>query len=192
MDLSLFIKRRYELCMHYYTSDKYNIHRRTRLMLLDAVINSAGHVFTEPYTMIHNLEIGVYNHAYDTCKQNGHLPKWDDYRFRAMYSSDGFQVQMFLALRPDIVERLKTGELVASRLLYYPIYELFPEKKKIWERPHIRKQQLVKVKTTSDYPCPECGGRNASQTEVQTRGCDESSTSTFKCFQCGHKWSEDD
>jgi DNA-directed RNA polymerase subunit M/transcription elongation factor TFIIS len=192
MDLDLFVGRRYELLTSYYTSSKYNQRRRVRLMTLDAVLASSGQHFEDDIQMIHNLEVGIYNHAYDTCLNiGGHLPKWSDYRFQAAYSSDGCIVQMYLKSRPDIVDKLRSGEFKASRLLYYPIWKLLPEKRKVWDRQNVRKQQIVIEKTTSDYPCPECNGRVVAVYEVQTRGSDEQMKSVFKCKTCGHGWTEE-
>jgi DNA-directed RNA polymerase subunit M/transcription elongation factor TFIIS len=193
MNLDMFILRRYDLHTKYYTSSKYNERRRVRIMLLDSALNISGEHFDNDIDMIHNLEIGIYNHAYETCLYTGgHLPKWSDYRFQSAYSGDGYLVQMYLKSRPDIVQKLRTGVFKATRLLYYPLWKLLPEKQSVWDIQNIRKRQIVVEKTTSDYPCPECGAREASQTQVQTRGCDEATTSTFKCKKCGHQWSEED
>lgn len=192
MDLTLLKKKTTELDVKYYTCLNYTDARRLRLMLFDSSIKISTQMCDALLIMRHNLEIGVFNYAWDTCSSNGHMPSWNDYRFCRIYEYGGFKIQKLIQSRPDIVTRLLSGNINPLNILYLSIHELLLEKQSVWDIENTRKKQTVIIKVTSDYPCPRCGARSAVQIEVQTRGCDEATTSKFTCQKCNKKWKEDD
>lgn len=42
--------------------------------------------------------------------------------------------------------------------------------------------------TSDEYPCPECGNREAYFQYRQTRAADEPTTIILQCTECKHKW----
>lgn len=202
VDLRLLSKRSTELDVSYYVKPNYNEYRRMRLMLLDSSISSAIKLRNIPNAksleckeikeMIYHIEMGVYNYAYDMCIRNGHMPNWNDYRFRNIFDYGSYKVQSVIQKRPDIVNRILTNDIDPQKILYLSIHELLVEKSNVWDTENIRKQQTVTVKVTTDFQCPRCDVRSAIQYEVQTRGADEESTSKFQCQSCGNKWTEND
>jgi DNA-directed RNA polymerase subunit M/transcription elongation factor TFIIS len=199
VDLRLLNRTATALDIQYYTNPKFNASRRIRLMLIDASTSYIDNLESDKpiynskiANLIHNLEVGAINYAYDMCIRHGHMPNWNDYRFCRIYDHGAYKIQSLLQKRPDVVKRMLSGDINPSRILYLPTHELIPEKKCVWDTENIRKTQTVVVKVTTDYPCPRCDVRSALQYEVQTRGADEESTSKFQCQSCHKVWSEND
>ena len=42
--------------------------------------------------------------------------------------------------------------------------------------------------STDQYPCPECGARNATTRQQQIRGADEPMAVFIKCCECKNEW----
>ena len=190
MNITLLLKKQSALDINYYKNKNYNNERRVRLMLIDASICKGDVHYEALIGMRHRLEIGVYNYACDMCLQNGHIPSWSDYRFCMLYNFGGFKIQKLLNKRPDVVERIISGDIQPDKILYLPTHVLLKEKKDVWAVENLRKQQIVIAKVSTDYACPRCSERSATLHEVQTRGCDEELTTKLTCQICNHKWSE--
>lgn len=92
----------------------------------------------------------------------------------------------------NLIQRVKSGEIVPEQLVSMTPPELFPEK---WEE--IRKKQQEEEKflyenqrkaTSKRIKCFSCGERQVSYFEAQTRSSDEPMTVFYECLNCGNKW----
>ena len=154
INISLLTRKTNALDIKYY-APPYTQPRRTCLMMLDASMTTVSQCsLTNPVkdkkNLIHEMERGVFNCAFDQCKRNNHHPSWDDYRFVKMYNHMAYTMQNIIQQRVDIFDRILRGELDPSTVLKIPIHELMVEQRAVWDKENVRKQQTVQVKVTTD------------------------------------------
>ncbi|MDX1612266.1 MAG: transcription factor S [Candidatus Thermoplasmatota archaeon] len=52
----------------------------------------------------------------------------------------------------------------------------------------LNEDEIHTLPRTDEFPCPECGGRDAYYRYQQTRAADEPTTIILQCVECKEKW----
>lgn len=197
-DTSLVMKHTVVLDVIYYTDKAYNRYRRVALMALDAACVTTSS-FCDKSTskvsrkdIIHQIELGVYENARGHCDRTGCLSDWSNPMFVNAYNNILYTTQQIIRKLPGVVARIESGDVDPTKLSTMQLHQLVPKYDSVRQMEDRRKKQYVKVKTTSDWPCPKCNAREATQVETQTRGMDEELTSKFQCIKCGWVWDSDE
>lgn len=116
--------------------------------------------------------------------------------FREFYKSRFIGLWRSIQRSPDILDRIKSGELKASKIAEYP-----PE---VIELNGTYSQALFKLRTkelerekasmvhdddyTGIFVCRKCKSKKTSYYQLQTRSADEPMTTYVTCIGCGNKW----
>jgi DNA-directed RNA polymerase subunit M/transcription elongation factor TFIIS len=97
---------------------------------------------------------------------------------------------------PELIDRIKSGELKSSKFAEYPPNVLEPNGTYAQMLFSIKKKELDKEKnkiiTEEDYEgmftCGKCKSKKTSYYELQTRSADEPMTAYITCHGCGNRW----
>lgn len=137
------------------------------------------------------LERGVYNYTIESSQE---VCTWSNLAFVSYYSERACTVQN--SIDPSSALSRKHGLNIAKQLLDGVADPLtlgcrsamglcpraFEEEKSVIE---IRSQQVVHLKTSSLWPCPQCHAKSCTYTEVQDRSADEPASIYCVCTKCG-------
>jgi transcription elongation factor S-II len=116
--------------------------------------------------------------------------------FREFYKSRFIGLWQSIQRSPDILDRIKSGELKASKIAEYPpevielngnyAQALFKLRTKELER---EKASMVHDEDyTGIFVCRKCKSRKTTYYQLQTRSADEPMTTYVTCIGCGNKW----
>jgi DNA-directed RNA polymerase subunit M/transcription elongation factor TFIIS len=115
-----------------------------------------------------------------------HIKNYLDVMLSATYRDKIYDIIWNLQ-RTDLKARVLAGDIEPQEIAFLSPQELGPE---CWKT-LIRKNELREFKknnmaATDLYKCKKCGDRRCSIMELQTRACDEGSTTFVTCLTCGN------
>ena len=133
-----------------------------------------------------NMEKSLYNTIGSETK-NG---------FREFYKSRFVGLWNSIQRCPDIIDRIKSGELKASKIAEYPPEIIELNGKYAQALFKLRTKELEKEKNsmvhdedyTGIFVCRKCKSRKTTYYQLQTRSADEPMTTYVTCLGCGNKW----
>jgi transcription elongation factor S-II len=90
--------------------------------------------------------------------------------------------------------KVKSGEITPFQLVRLSDQELYPPKWKEISDRHMKDittlDQNNKVVTQGLYYCGKCKQNKCTYYQLQTRSCDEPTTTFVTCMNCGNRWRE--
>jgi DNA-directed RNA polymerase subunit M/transcription elongation factor TFIIS len=170
-------------------SNKHEIRNKYREMLMNDI------ELTELEAV--DLEIGVFNATIDYANSLKIPLSWSSDLFIDSYLNIARSIYSNLDKNSyigniDLIEKLKSRQILPNKLPYMSCEDMFPEK---WV--DIKEKQKLKFKAayeikqvsmTDTIKCGKCKNNKISYYELQTRSGDEAITQFYNCIICGHKW----
>lgn len=137
-----------------------------------------------------NMEKSIYN------KTGKNIPNVKSKHFVPFYKSVYIGIFNSIKRSPELVERIKNGELKASKIAEYPADVLEPNGRFSEARMKLQLKQLQieenSAKADKEYTgilkCGKCKSMKTSYYQMQTRSADEPMTTYVNCLDCSHKW----
>lgn len=151
------------------------------------------------YTVISDLEIGIYNWAIEFANKHMIIKNWASKPFINVYIDKARSIisnldQTGYIKNTNLITRVNNNEFKPHQLPFMSYDVTFPELwKETIEKKKKREESVYEDKiiaSTTLYRCGRCGGRECSYFEKQTRSCDEPTTVFLTCLNpaCGNKW----
>jgi len=150
------------------------------------------------YKIAKNLEIGCYNSTLSFADTKGFIKMWDNPLFKKSYIAQCISIFTNLdpnsyVHNPNLLEKVKTGEVRAFKVGSMKPEELYPEH---WEEIKIQKEKRDKlafeIRTEHTvkgmYKCSKCKNDRVTYYQLQTRSSDEPMTTFINCTNCGKRW----
>jgi len=170
-------------------SNKHEIRNKYREMLMNDI------ELTELEAA--DLEIGIFNATIDYANSLKIPLSWSSDLFIDSYLNIARSIYSNLDKNSyigniDLIEKLKSRQILPNKLPYMSCEDMFPEK---WV--DIKEKQKLKFKAayeikqvsmTDTIKCGKCKNNKISYYELQTRSGDEAITQFYNCIICGHKW----
>ena len=145
------------------------------------------------------IEGSIYQYVIDViCIPKNLQPNWDNFYFKRGYMNKCISIYSNLNKNSyvgnkDLIDRIISGKIDASRIAFLSPQELFPEnwnefldKKKAEDEFFYTKKM---ESYTDEFKCGRCKMSKCTIYQVQLRSADEPSTSMLQCINCHHKWS---
>ena len=137
-----------------------------------------------------NMEKSLYNSV------GAGIPDTSTALFASVYKSRFLGLMQNIKRNPEIVARIKSGDLKASRLADYAADVLEPNgrfaqmkmKKKEKELEIERNKALADEAYSGLLKCGRCKSMKTTYYQMQTRSADEPMTTYVTCLDCQHKW----
>lgn len=144
-----------------------------------------------------DLEVGVFNNTIDTAKAFPFAASWGNSVFCEAYLAKARSMvvninpQSYVGNR-NLVARLKEKEFLPNEMASMAPENLFPE---AWD--DVIQAELLQLKgayeakmnaMTDIYTCGKCKKNRCTFYELQTRSCDEPSSTFVRCLNCGNRW----
>jgi transcription elongation factor S-II len=138
-----------------------------------------------------NLEKGVFNFAIKEATIKKEVKKWENPWFVQLYTDRLRSIYINLK-NPNILEQIKSGELLPQTFAFMTHQEMNPER---WKE-LIEKKKLVDkskydtqlVARTDMFTCGKCKSKKCTYYTMQTRSADEPETIFITCLDCGKNW----
>jgi DNA-directed RNA polymerase subunit M/transcription elongation factor TFIIS len=116
--------------------------------------------------------------------------------FREFYKSRFIGLWKSIERSPDILDRIKSGELKASKIAEYPpeVIELNGNYSQALFKLRTKELEREKASMVHDddytgiFVCRKCKSRKTTYYQLQTRSADEPMTTYVTCIGCGNKW----
>jgi transcription elongation factor S-II len=121
----------------------------------------------------------------------------DQSKFKTQYMLKGVNLCRNLdpegSLQNDyLLTHVKSGEITPYQLVRLSDQELYPPKWKEISDRHMKDISTLdhenKVVTEGLYTCGKCKMNKCSYYQLQTRSCDEPTTTFINCLNCGNTW----
>ena len=183
--------------MHYHIADPETFRTKIRAKLVQLVLHpdkgSEGEQGPEGPnpTLMGNLEKGVYNYAIREADRRNIVKKWDNPSFVHIYMDRVRSVYHNLK-EPELVDKLRKGELAPQQVAFMSHHEMNPGKwKEIIERKMMRDASKLNsnIQASTDmYTCSRCKSKKTIYYEMATRSADEQMTIFITCLDCGKNW----
>lgn len=187
----------------FYYKPPYNIHRRTKALIIDCCMNKYDPFRNLPKITKENyvkcIEKSCYKQAC-LLADNRNIPKnWENSTFIRIYSDVTHNVQKnLLWTSTDIgsdylIKNIIDGKIEAKNIGSMSFREMRPLKSKlIYDEIELRRQQVIVKKYSTQYKCLKCGGRKTTEIEKQLRCSDEGSTVIITCEMenCTNVWTQ--
>ena len=144
------------------------------------------------------LEKAAWNHAVDFCTKKDQALNWDNLAFRNAYTQKILGVRYNLKLRPDLMDKMKTGDCSIRWFVNAKPWEICSDKWTDAFEAAARKTLRFSDASSMDpenmpdgmLTCGKCKSRKTSYYEMQTRSADEPMTVFAKCHVCGSRWKQ--
>ena len=137
-----------------------------------------------------NMEKAIYNYTLKEATSKKIIKKWDNQAFIRIYI-DHFR-SIYFNLKPNLIEKIKNGEILAQQIPFMTHQELQPEK---WSTLIEAKIKRDKSKfenhveaSTDTFTCRKCKSNKCSYYALQTRSADEPMTIYVTCLTCDNRW----
>jgi DNA-directed RNA polymerase subunit M/transcription elongation factor TFIIS len=127
-----------------------------------------------------------------------YIPRnWKALTFRLLYKSVCRSIlwnihPSSLVQNQRLLARCSAGEFTLDRIASMTAYDMFPEHwRDLADKQLIREQKILegnKSRATDEYKCKQCGKRECTYYEMQTRSADEPTTIFISCLNCGKRW----
>lgn len=151
------------------------------------------HVRTKFQSLIPELGRNMEKSLYNVTGQNiGHE---NVQGFREFYKSSFIGIWNSIQRCPEIIDRIKKGDLKASKIAEYPPDVLEPNGLYAQTKFKLRSKELEIEKNKvndEDYDgmfvCRKCKSKKTTYYQLQTRSADEPMTTYVTCNGCGNKW----
>lgn len=145
-----------------------------------------------------DIERCAWNRTLRACANDGIPLYWDDARLRKRYVDRVRSLDFNLrqAANPELLRRVRAGEVTAKRLVHMTPEEMWPEP---WERAreraaHARLRREITVDAASApdgaYTCGRCKSRKTTYISLQIRSADEPMTNFVRCLACQKSWKD--
>ncbi len=137
-----------------------------------------------------NMEKSIYN---STGKI---VPNVKSPNFVPYYKSKYIGILNSIKRCPELVNRIKNGELKASKIADYSADVLEPNGRYAQTKMKLQLKQLQieenSARADKDYTgilkCGKCKSMKTTYYQMQTRSADEPMTTYVTCLNCQHKW----
>ena len=152
------------------------------------------HVRAKLQSLLPDLGRNMEKSLYNTTGQ--HIGSETKNGFREFYKSRFVGLWNSIQRCPDIIDRIKSGELKASKIAVYPPEIIELNGKYAQALFKLRTKELEKEKNsmvhdedyTGIFVCRKCKSRKTTYYQLQTRSADEPMTTYVTCLGCGNKW----
>ena len=143
------------------------------------------------------IENSIYNYTHQKCLEKKYGTDFTDKLFKIIYKNKAMSLYLNLdkdsyVKNPNLLERIASGELDATKLAFYTPQVIFPTHWKKYMDRQRAKDELEYAKSmgtiTYEYKCGVCKKNITSYYTLQTRSCDEPMTTFVTCLTCGNKW----
>jgi len=138
-----------------------------------------------------NIEKGIYNYAIQEATSKQIVKKWDNASFVYLYMDKLRSVYINLKSE-DLLEKLKTKEILPQQIAFMSHHEMNPGKwKELIERKMMRDASKLNCNiqaNTDMYTCSRCKSKKTIYYEMATRSADEQMTIFITCLDCGKNW----
>lgn len=147
-------------------------YRNNNIIKLNTIINNEK--------LAKEIENSIYNFSKEYAETN-ELPAL----IQSIYESKFSDISDLFNNNKNILEIFIDNKLEASKIAYYTVEELDPERYENF----IQKRALEKYKNNegvNTFTCSKCKEAKVEITQRQTRAGDEPPTIFVKCLKCGH------
>ena len=139
-----------------------------------------------------NLEIGVFNYSLGEATIRKVVKKWDNPFFVQIYNDHLKSIWVNLLRSPELLEKVKSGEIETPKLAFMTHQEMMPEK---WDAMIQIKAKRIQAKfedtamaATDTFTCRKCKSKKCTYYQQQVRSADEPMTTFVTCIDCGCRW----
>jgi transcription elongation factor S-II len=144
-----------------------------------------------------SIETGIFNSVIKQAEHKGIVKKWDNNHFYKLYILKVIGIYSNLKTNTYIkndylLEKIKEGKIEPYDISFMQPYELFPDR---WKTILDKKQKRDELKyekrseiATNLYRCGNCGKRECTFYQLQTRSSDEPMTTFVTCLNCDKRW----
>ncbi|AGE51089.1 transcription elongation factor S-II [Paramecium bursaria Chlorella virus CVG-1] len=142
------------------------------------------------------LEKATWNHAVDFCTNKDQALNWDNLAFRNAYTQKILGVRYNLKLRPDLMDKMKTGDCSIRWFVNAKPWEICSDKWTDAFEAAARKTLRFSDASSMDpenmpdgmLSCGKCKSRKTSYYEMQTRSADEPKMSWVEKHHAIYIW----
>jgi DNA-directed RNA polymerase subunit M/transcription elongation factor TFIIS len=154
------------------------------------VVQNLNTLVDEP-VKARNIERSIYNYSLDKASEINITKKWANKQFVLVYT-DKLKSVLTSLKKPEIVQRLKEGNLKTKDMAFLSHQDLFPE---VWnqmmEERRIRMENMYfpQVEASTDlFTCRRCKETKCTYYQAQIRSADEPMTTFITCLNCGFRF----
>lgn len=152
------------------------------------------HVRTKFQSLIPDLGRNMEKSLYNTTGQ--HIGSESTTGFKEFYKSKFVGLWNSMKKYPEIIDRIKSGELKASKIADYSPDVIEPNGFYAQTAYMLKKKDLEKEKNrimfdddyVGQFQCNKCKSKKTTYYQLQTRSADEPMTTYVTCLGCGLKW----
>lgn len=139
-----------------------------------------------------NVEISLFNYTIREANRQKVVKSWDNSYFIVIYVNH--LKSILTNLTEEVLEKIKTGEILAKNVAFMTHQELNYSK---WKHLLEEKAKRDKYKfeeqvqaSTDTFTCKRCKKNVCTYYQLQTRSSDEAITTFITCLTCEYRWKE--
>jgi transcription elongation factor S-II len=138
--------------------------------------------------MTTNLEKGIFNYSVKEAGIRKIIKKWENPYFTQLYIDRLRSIYLNIK-NPELLEKIKSGELTPQTVAFMTHQELQPEHWKTLIEQKIKRDAskfTTNIQASTDmFTCRKCKSKRCTYYELQTRSADEPATIFITCLDCG-------
>lgn len=180
----------------HYEDPSYNRIRRSKLLMLSAIMNQRERFKTikDSHNIITEIERACYEYTVNKANDINIIPEWNNELFVDIY--DASCARVFANLSTDnsvcntfLFDAILDGKIAISDIPKVTSQDLFPGKDKdLIEKIEASKNVVRTERVSNLYVCKHCKRNECIVDLVQLRSLDEGSNLSIKCKNCGRTW----
>ena len=154
--------------------------------------STVGGAGADKYTKLaSNLEKAIFNYAIKEGTHRKIIKKWENPYFAQLYVDRLRSIVMNLN-NEEIIQQLRSGELLPQNLAFMTHQEMNPERWKMLIQQKTKRDASkynTNIEASTDmFTCKKCKSKKCTYYELQTRSADEPATIFVTCLDCGKHW----
>ena len=138
--------------------------------------------------MTTNLEKGIFNYSVKEAGIRKIIKKWENPYFTQLYIDRLRSIYLNIK-NPELLEKIKSGELTPQTVAFMTHQELQPDHWKTLIEQKIKRDAskfTTNIQASTDmFTCRKCKSKRCTYYELQTRSADEPATIFITCLDCG-------
>jgi DNA-directed RNA polymerase subunit M/transcription elongation factor TFIIS len=140
------------------------------------------------------IEQAIFKKSIEFCYEKNIIPHFMNSMFVKLYKYTAVTNYCHITQFPNVLQRIKCGDLKAWELPYLTHYEINPEGwrelQELRDRREEKQLEGNKALATDQFKCRACGKRECTYYQMQTRSADEPMTTFINCLNCGNRWKQ--